>query len=53
MDMDKDTVTPTEAQLKARRSRNLAIGLALGAFVILVYVASWAKFGPAILNRPL
>ena len=51
--MDKELITPTEAQLKARRSRNLAIGLALAAFVILVYVAGLAKLGPALFDRPL
>lgn len=51
--MAKDTITPTEAQLKARRSRNLAIGLALAGFVVLVYVASLAKLGPALFDRPL
>lgn len=51
--MAKDVVTPTEAQLKARRNRNLAIGIALAAFVVLVYVASLAKLGPALFDRPL
>ncbi len=51
--MAKDLIKPTEAQLKARRSRNLAIGLALAAFVVLVYIVSMAKLGPALFDRPL
>ena len=43
----------TEAQKKARRSRSVAIGLALAALVVLFYVLTLVKFGPAILVRPL
>ena len=43
----------TEAQKKARRSRNIALALALAAFVIILYVGTWAKFGANILARPL
>lgn len=51
--MDLETVKPTEAQKKARRSRNVAIALALAAFVVLVYVVSIVKLGSAVLVRPL
>lgn len=51
--MDNDFVTLNPAQKKARRSRNVAIGLALGVLVILFYVATIVKFGPAILDRAL
>ncbi len=51
--MDIETVKPTEAQQKARRSRNVAIALALAAFVVLVYVISIVKLGSAVLNRPM
>lgn len=51
--MDIETVKPTEAQQKARRSRNIAIALALAAFVVLVYVVSIVKLGSAVLDRPL
>lgn len=50
---DNDLVTLTEKQQKARRSRNIAIGLALTALVIIFYVATIAKFGPGIMDRPL
>ena len=48
-----ELVTLTERQKKARRNRSVAIGLALAALVIIFYVATIAKFGPSILNRPL
>ena len=42
----------TEAQKKARRSRSIAIAVALGALVILFYIVTLVK-GPAVLVRPL
>jgi len=43
-----------EAELAARRRRrSIALGLALGAFVIIVYVLTIVKMGPAVLDRPL
>ncbi|MET3660644.1 hypothetical protein [Aquamicrobium ahrensii] len=50
--MDKpELVDLTEKQKKARRWRSIAIGLALAGLVVIFYVATLAKFGPAILNR--
>jgi hypothetical protein len=49
--MNVDTIKPTEAQLKARRSRSVAIALALGAFVVVVYVVSMVRVGPAVIER--
>ncbi|MFI0845673.1 hypothetical protein [Mesorhizobium sp. IMUNJ 23232] len=49
--MELETVKPTEAQLKARRSRSLAIALALGAFVLVVYAVSIVRLGPAVIER--
>jgi hypothetical protein len=43
----------TPAQLKSRRARNVAIGLALGLFALLFYVVTIVKLGPGVLNRPL
>lgn len=51
--MEIETFKPTEAQKKARRSRNVAIALALGAFVVLVYVVSLVKLGSAVFERTL
>ena len=50
--IDKDRIVPTEKQLKARRSRNIALAVALVAFVVIVYFASISKLGPAIFQRP-
>ena len=40
-------------ELKRRRSRSIAIAVALGALVVLFYVVTMAKLGPQILNRPM
>jgi len=45
-------VVLTEAQRRARRSRSIAIALALGALVILFYVMTLVK-GPIVLVRPI
>lgn len=50
---EQDFVTLTEKQKKARRSRSIAIGIALAFMVVIFYVATIAKFGPAILDRPM
>jgi hypothetical protein len=50
--MTDDRIRLTEAQKKARRSRSIAIGLGLAALVVIFYIATLVKFGPAILNRP-
>jgi len=49
--MELETIKPTDAQKKAQRSRSVAIALALGAFVILVYVVSIVKLGASIFDR--
>ncbi len=43
----------TESQKKARRNRSVAIGLALGALVIIFYVATFIKFGHSMPNGPM
>jgi len=45
-------VVLTEAQKRARRSRSIAIALALGALVILFYAITLVK-GPIVLVRPI
>ena len=47
-----DGIVLTEAQKRARRSRSIAIALALGALVILFYVITLVK-GPIVLVRPI
>ena len=43
----------TTEQKRAQRARNIALALVLVAFVVIVYVGTWAKLGANILNRPL
>lgn len=50
---EPDGVRLTPEQKKSRRQRNVAIGLAVGFFVLLFYVVTIAKLGPGVLNRPL
>ena len=47
-----DGVVLTEAQKRARRSRSVAIALALVALVVLFYVMTLVK-GPMVLVRPI
>jgi hypothetical protein len=49
----EDRVQLTEAQKKARRSRSVALALALAALVVIFYVTTLLKFGPEILNRAM
>ncbi len=49
---DEDGIVLTEAQKRARRSRSIAIAVALGALVILFYVMTLVK-GPGVLVRPI
>jgi hypothetical protein len=46
-------ITLTPAQMKSRRARNIAIGLAIGFLAALFYAVTIVKLGPGILNRPL
>lgn len=48
-----ETVKLTEKQAKSRRMRSLALGLALAAFVVIVYVGTWAKMGAQVLQRSM
>jgi hypothetical protein len=44
----------TEAEfLKRRRRRSVALGLILGAIVVIFYVLTIVKLGPNVLDRPL
>lgn len=50
---NENGVVLTEAQKRARRARNIAIALVLAAFVVIVYIGTWAKLGANLFNRPL
>lgn len=40
-------------QARRRRMRSIAIALALGALVVIFYVATLVRLGGNVLNRPL
>jgi hypothetical protein len=50
---DDPRIEMTPEQKKAQRARNIALALVLVAFVVIVYVGTWAKLGANILNREL
>lgn len=43
----------TQQQLRSRRARNIAIGLAIAAFMLIFYVITIVKLGPAAIPRRL
>ena len=48
--MEHDLVTLTESQKQARRSRSVAIAIALFAMVAIFYAATIVKFGHGLLG---
>jgi hypothetical protein len=47
-------ITPAEQEaLQRRRRRSVVLALVLGALVILFYVLTVVKMGPALFQRPL
>jgi hypothetical protein len=53
VDPNDKGIVLTPAQTKSRSQRNIAIGIAIGFFVLLFYVVTIAKLGPGVLNRPM
>ena len=53
MKTEDEGIVLTPEQKKSRSQRNIAIGLAVGFFVLLFYVVTIAKLGPNVLARPL
>ena len=51
--MEDDRVRLTDAQKKARRNRSVALALVLAALVVMFYVITIVKMGPAILDRAM
>lgn len=51
--MVRNEIRLTEEQRRRRRSRSMALGLVLGALVLLFYIVTIAKLGPNVFNRPL
>jgi hypothetical protein len=50
---EEERVQLTEAQKKARRSRSVALAIALAAFVVVIYLITVVRMGPAILERAI
>ena len=46
-------VTLSDQQKRARRLRNIAIGLSLFGLVATFYLATIVKFGPRLMDRPI
>jgi hypothetical protein len=42
----------TPEQLRARRARSVAIALALGAFVLVIFAVTMVRLGSGVLSRP-
>ncbi|MBX3529186.1 MAG: hypothetical protein KF849_01180 [Rhizobiaceae bacterium] len=52
-DNKPELVELTDTQRKAQRRRSIAIALALVAFIVVIYVLTIVRMGPAILERAL
>jgi hypothetical protein len=48
-----DLVSLTAAQKRARRSRSIAIGVALGVLVVIFYVSTIVKFIRPVLDHAM
>ncbi|NVK34430.1 MAG: hypothetical protein HWE23_08110 [Rhodobacteraceae bacterium] len=53
MNEEPNGIKLTDEQKSRRRSRSVAIAIVLGLLVVLFYVVTVIKMGPAILNRPI
>ena len=43
----------TPEQIRSRRARNIAIGLAVGALCVIFYAVTVVKLGPGVLHKPV
>lgn len=50
---DNQPVMLTPQQVKARRSRNVAVALMLAALVILFFVMTIVRMGGSVMDRPM
>ncbi len=53
---DPEIIVPyvlTEAQIRSRRLRNIAIALLVGGLCVLFYVMTIAKLGAGFITRPI
>lgn len=52
-DNPRQPLTLSPVQLRSRRLRNIALGVAIGVLVVLFYVMTIAKMGAGFIDRPL
>ncbi len=52
-DPQREPIELSAEEQRRRRTRSIAIGLALGGLVLLFYLVTIVKLGPGILNRAL
>ncbi len=50
---ERPGIVLTEEQKRRRRARSIAIGLTLGALVLLFYVVTMVKLGRGVLTHPM
>jgi hypothetical protein len=43
----------TPEQIRSRRARNVAIGLAIAALCVIFYAVTVVKLGPGVLHKPV
>jgi hypothetical protein len=48
-----ESFPPAGEQGRRRRNRSIAIALMLGALVVLFFIVTVVRLGPAVLDRPL
>jgi len=48
-----NNLAPDEEAKRRRRRNSIALGLVLGALVLIFYVLTIVKMGPAVFNRAL
>ena len=51
--LERGGVRLTDEQLRARRTRSIAIALALGAFVVVIFAVTIVRLGSNALTRPM
>jgi hypothetical protein len=49
----EDGIRLTEQQIRARRARSIAIAIALGAFVVVIFFVTIVRLGGNVLTRPM
>ena len=53
MQNPEEGIRLTERQLRARRNRSIAIALALGAFVVVIFLVTLVRLGGNVATSPM